>query len=124
MANPSYVAYMTSTTADTKPAHYVMLMMLKTTRNWLELSHKQRHEFVESTVNPILQKHPAVSMRYLESEGFSARVTDVAMWETNDLLAYQAVVEDLRETQFWDHYFEVVELLACIEDAYKRVDDH
>jgi hypothetical protein len=27
-------------------------------------------------------------------------------------------VEELRETLFWGHYFEVVQILACIEDAY------
>ena len=26
------------------------------------------------------------------------------MWETADVMAYQAIVEDLRETMFWDGY--------------------
>ena len=40
------------------------------------------------------------------------------MWETSDVLAYQAVVEELRENRFWGHYFEVVEIIPSIEDAY------
>jgi Darcynin, domain of unknown function len=98
--------------------NHVFLMHLKTTRAWLDLPPQDRHAFTDSTIRPILVANPAVTMRYFESEAFSADVTDTAMWETNDILAYQAVVEELRETPFWDHYFEIVQILACIEDAH------
>ena len=84
----------------------------------LDLTPQDRHAFTDKTIRPILVANPAVTMRYFESEAFSADVTDTAMWETNDILAYQAVVEELRETPFWGHYFEVVQILACIEDAH------
>ena len=59
-----------------------------------------------------------VSMRFFDSEAFHSRFTDVIMWETASIMAYQAVVEELRETLFWDTYFEIVEIVASIEDAY------
>ena len=40
------------------------------------------------------------------------------MWETHHVLAYQAVVEELRETAFWGTYFDVVEIIPAIENAY------
>jgi hypothetical protein len=35
-------------------------------------------------------------------------------------MSYQALVEELRETAFWGHYFEVVDIIASIENAYAR----
>ncbi len=98
--------------------NHVFIMNLKTTRAWLDLTPTQRHAFTDNTIRPILAANPSVTMRYFESEAFSADVTDTAMWETHDILAYQEVVEQLRETLFWGHYFEVVQILACIENAF------
>ena len=57
-------------------------------------------------------------MRFLNSESYSARVTDVIIMETGDLGAYQRLIKGLRDTPFWDHYFEVLEVIPAVEDAY------
>ena len=57
-------------------------------------------------------------MRFFDSEAFHAAYTDVVMWETATLLSYQAIVEELRETAFWGHYFEVVDIVESIENGY------
>ncbi|MDQ0771765.1 hypothetical protein QF026_000231 [Streptomyces aurantiacus] len=30
------------------------------------------------------------------------------------------VIEALRETPFWDHYFEIVEILVGVENGYAK----
>ena len=109
---------MTSTTAAPPPAHHAFFMLVRTTPAWLGLVPKERFAFRNDTIKPILGRNPDVTMRFFDSEAFNSRFTDVVMWETESVLAYQAVVEELRETPFWDTYFEVVEIVASIENAY------
>ena len=111
------VSAMTTTDA---PANHAFFMLVRTTPAWLALSPPDRFAFVRTVVQPVLVRHPAVSLRYFDSEAFNATYSDVIMWETADLFAYQAVVEELRETPFWGVYFEVVEIVASIEQAYVR----
>ena len=35
-------------------------------------------------------------------------------------LAYQLLIDALRETPFWGRYFEVVEILVGVENGYAR----
>jgi chlorite dismutase len=110
---------MTSTT--TAPAaNHTFFMLVKTTPTWLALTPTERFGFLGEVIAPILERNPNVHMRFFDSEAFASRYSDVVMWETADVLAYQAVVEELRETKFWDHYFSVVEIVAAIENGYAR----
>jgi hypothetical protein len=79
-----------------------------------------RFAFLNEVIVPVLGKHSKVSMRFFDSEAFTAQYSDVVMWETSDLLDYQGLVDDLRETKFWGHYFEVREIVSAIENAYAR----
>jgi Darcynin, domain of unknown function len=102
----------------TSPLTHTFFMMVKTTIAWLALSPKQRFGFMGAKIEPILKRHPAVRMRFFDSEAFSSRITDVIMWETAELAQYQAVIEELREIEFWGVYFDVVEIVPAIENAY------
>lgn len=95
-----------------------IFMMLQTTPEWLALEPESRFQFLEETVQPILVKHPEVSLRFYDSEFYNSRITDVAIWETKELKTYNALVEDLRETPFWDKYFTIVEIIPSVENAY------
>ena len=106
---------MSATSAALK---HTFFMMVKTTAAWLQIAPKERFEFFEQTISPILKNHPSVQMRFFDSEAFSGRFTDVLMWETINILEYQSIVEQLRETLFWGTYFEVVEIVPAIENAY------
>jgi hypothetical protein len=101
-----------------KALNHVYFMLVKTTNIWLQLSTTERFQFLETTITPILQKHSSVNMRFFDSEAFSGHYTDVLMWETSDVKDYQFLVEELRETQFWGTYFEIVEIVPAIENAY------
>jgi Darcynin, domain of unknown function len=98
--------------------NYVYFMLVKTTSTWLQFSVKERFRFLEETIAPILHNHPTVAMRFFDSEAFSGRYTDVLMWETSDVKDYQFLVEKLRETLFWGTYFEIIEIVPAIENAY------
>jgi hypothetical protein len=95
-------------------------MLIKTTQEWLSLSPESRFAFLDNDINPILKKYPEVRMRFFDTEGFNSRVTDVIVWETQDLEKYQAVVETLRESKFWGSYFDIVEILPGIENGYAK----
>jgi hypothetical protein len=99
-------------------ANHTYFMHLKTTNLWIDLKPSQRHEFVDTVLRPILTKNSAITLRYFDSEAFNANISDVAMFETTDVLAYQSLVEQLRETKFWGHYFEVVDIVPAIENAF------
>jgi hypothetical protein len=108
------------TTTPVPTANFTYFMLIKTTPTWLAFSPEQRFGFLGDTIAPILGKHAEVTMRFFDSEAFHGRYSDVVLWETADPLAYQALVEDLRETPFWDTYFEVVDIVPAIENAYAR----
>jgi hypothetical protein len=102
----------------TEPVAYTIFTLLKTARLWLDLEPGARFAFIEGKIKPILDANQAVSMRFFDSESYSARVTDVVVWETTDLGAYHRLIKSLRDTAFWDRYFEVLEIIPAVEDAY------
>ncbi len=59
--------------------------------------------------------------RFYDVEFYSARVTDLWVWEAVSHHAYQLLVEDLREAPFWDRYFDIVEILPGVENAYAAI---
>jgi hypothetical protein len=72
-------------------------------------------------VEPILRKYrDRLTLRFFDTEFYSARVTDIWLWEATDRHAYELVVEELRETPFWDRYFHIVEILPGVENAYAK----
>ncbi|MFD5826813.1 darcynin family protein [Lentzea sp. NPDC060358] len=96
-------------------------MLVKTTPRWLALTVAQRVEAFETEVLPVVrEKTEGVRSRFYDTEFYSARVTDIWVWEARDHEAYQLLVEALRETPFWDTWFEVVELLVGVENGYAR----
>jgi hypothetical protein len=103
---------------DTKVRNHAVFMHVRTTSTSLQLTPKARFVFIDEVIRPLLAQHPKVKMRFFDSEAVTANVTDVILWETPDVMAYQAIVEGLRETAFWGTYFEVVDIVASIENAF------
>ncbi|MEZ4445118.1 MAG: darcynin family protein [Polyangiaceae bacterium] len=103
----------------TTPPFYVF-HLVRSADGWLVMSPEERNQFVQETLMPILKRRPGVRLRYFDAEAYSPRVTDVLMWEVSERRDYEALVEDLRETPFWGRYFEVLEILPCVEDGFAR----
>lgn len=95
-----------------------VFMLVKTQPVWLEFPVAKRFAEGDKYIKPILQKHQGtVTLRMFDTEFYATRVTDLWMWETTSRHAYELVVEELRETPFWDNYFSIVELLPAVENA-------
>ncbi|CAM5285190.1 darcynin family protein [Streptomyces xanthochromogenes] len=96
-------------------------MLVKTTPEWLALTVEERVAAFTTQVLPVIKaKTTGVRSRFYDTEFYSARVTDVWVWEAEDHHAYQLLIDALRETPFWDRYFEVVDLLVGTENGYAR----
>ncbi|WP_326660309.1 darcynin family protein [Streptomyces canus] len=96
-------------------------MLVKTTPEWLALTVHQRVDAFTAQVLPAIEaKTTGVRSRFYDTEFYSTRVTDVWVWEAEDHHAYQLLIDALRETPFWDRYFEVVDLLVGTENGYAR----
>jgi hypothetical protein len=96
-------------------------ILVKTTPEWLAMSVRERVDAFTGQVIPAIQdKTTGVRSRFYDTEFYSARVTDVWVWEADDHHAYQLLIDALRETPFWDRYFEVVDVLVGTENGYAR----
>src|ERR1700686_2292675 len=107
--------------AEPGPIQLTVFMLVKTTPEWLGFSIDERFKLLAAHIEPILRKHrPKVTLRFYDVEFYTARVTDLWVWEASDHQAYQLLVEALRETPFWDRYFQIVEILPGVENAYAK----
>ncbi|MYR16878.1 darcynin family protein [Streptomyces sp. SID6137] len=108
------------TTGDTQPP-VTAFMLVKTTPEWLALTVQERVDAFTTQVLPAIEaRTTGVRSRFYDTEFYSVRVTDVWVWEAKDHHAYQLLVDALRETPFWDRYFEIVDLLVGTENGYAR----
>ncbi|MFH8224579.1 darcynin family protein [Streptomyces sp. NPDC018057] len=109
-----------TTTENTDPP-VTAFLLVKTTPEWLALTPRERLEAFTTQVVPAIEaKTSGVRSRFYDTEFYSARVTDVWVWEADDHRAYQLLIDALRETPFWDRYFEIVDLLVGTENGYAR----
>jgi hypothetical protein len=111
----------TDTTANFDAPVMTVFMLVKTMPEWLAMSVDERFSELGKHVEPIVQRHrERVRLRFYDVEFYTARVTDVWVWDALDHHAYELLVEDLRETPFWDRYFAIVEILPGVENAYAK----
>jgi len=107
--------------AETAEPPVTAFVLVKTTPEWLALTVQERVDAFTTQVLPAIQaKTTGVRSRFYDTEFYSARVTDVWVWEAENHQAYQLLIDALRETPFWDRYFEVVDLLVGTENGYAR----
>jgi len=98
-----------------------VFMLVKTTPEWFGFSPDRRSGLIKEQMEPLLRKYrETVRLRLYDVEFYTARVTDIWIWEARDHHAYELLVDDLRETAFWDRYFSIVEILPGVENAYAK----
>ncbi|MGW3994696.1 darcynin family protein [Amycolatopsis sp. NPDC004772] len=96
-------------------------MLVKTTPEWLALTVDERIHAFKTQIVPVIEAQThGVRSRFYDTEFYSARVTDVWVWEADDHDTYRLLIDALRETPFWDRWFEVVDLLVGLENGYAR----
>lgn len=109
--------------APRSPTPRTVFWLIKATPAWLALpatGEASRLEFVQQVLQPLLARHPRIALRYFDTEAYSAWCSDVMMWRVADLDDYDGMVEALRDTPFWDTYFQVLHILPGVEDGYMR----
>jgi hypothetical protein len=57
------------------------------------------------------------TLRVLDWQLYSPRVTDVWLWRTEDAHAYHRLMADLRENQFWNRHCRIVETWVGVEET-------
>ncbi|MVU80396.1 Darcynin 1 [Nocardia sp. ET3-3] len=86
---------------------------------WLALSRQQRSQLIAEHINPLLDKHSRVRVRWFDAEALSARPSDVLTATTDDLQSWSDLMEELRDSPLWSvPYFHVELILPAIEDGY------
>ncbi|MFH8982210.1 darcynin family protein [Streptomyces varsoviensis] len=107
--------------ADQTTPPVTAFMLIKTMPEWLAMTPEERATALSTEVMPAVKaKTTGVRSRFYDTEFYSTRVTDVWVWEAEDHNAYQLLIDALRETPFWDRYFQVVDLLVGTENGYAR----
>jgi len=101
---------------------YVVLVFMTATTDWLRLSRRERGEFTAQNISPILEKYAEkVTMRWLDAEAFTARCSDIALFETSDLVQYYFLMEELRDTAFFSQpYFRLEDVVISLEEGYQE----
>jgi len=104
---------------------YTIIILIATTEKWLRLSRKERREFFEHVLGPIMEKYrETVSVRLFDSEGFNAKNTDFIIIETTNLNDYYFFWEEIRDSKIYtEPYFMVNEIVVGKEEGYKEYEE-
>lgn len=103
---------------DFKPA-LTIFVLVKTSPEWLAMPPERRFAELRPIFDTELSnRRESLRMRFFDCEFYATRVTDVMMFEARDHHSWELFVERLRETLFWDRWFEIVEILPAVENAY------
>jgi Darcynin, domain of unknown function len=102
-------------------AAITVFMLVKTTPEFLGHTIDKRFSLLKEHVEPLLHKYrDNVRLRFYDVEFYSARITDIWMWEATNHHDYELLIEELRETPFWDRLFSILEILPGVENAYAQ----
>jgi hypothetical protein len=101
-------------------SEFTVFMLVKTQSEWLKLTPRERFIFLGKVIKPLLEKYSDVKMRFFDAEAYSAEITDIIMWQTKNISSYHALIEGLRETDFWDRYFLIKNILPSFENAFQN----
>lgn len=112
-----------SGTAQQKP--HVIFMLLEATPEWLSLSRKERTQFAETVLAPLMARYPALEIRWFDAEAYTAECSDVLMIETGDLAQHRHFINALRDTDFFQApFFDVTTIVPAVEQSFKDHDNH
>lgn len=104
---------------------YTFFVHMNATKEWLSLSREQRAEYFSVVQSEIFSKYPGVKIRLYDVEAFSARCSDIAVYETENIQEYYFLVDALRDSKIYTvPYFEIVDIFPAIEDGFLEYEEH
>ncbi|EPP6261010.1 darcynin family protein [Cronobacter sakazakii] len=93
-----------------------LFMLVKANRSWLDASADERQRNIDTHLAPLLTQYEgALRLRYFDTEFYSARISDIWIWEAANHAVWQGFTEALRDTPFWNDFFEIKEILQGVE---------
>ncbi|HPH99671.1 MAG TPA: hypothetical protein PK772_05030 [Chitinophagaceae bacterium] len=101
---------------------YTIVILISTTEKWLRLTRKERNQFAEKNIYPLLDKYKkTLTLRMFDAEAFNAKHTDFLIIETYNLTDYYHFWEYIRDSKFYtEPYFIVNEIVVGQENAFKE----
>src|SRR4051812_47788664 len=104
---------------------YTIVILVSTTAQWLRLSRKERNNYFEQDIGPILEKYnQVVTLRMFDAEAFNAKHTDFLIIETSSLKEYYHFWEEIRDSKIYtEPYFLINEIIVGREDAFKEFEE-
>ena len=95
---------------------HTIIILLKSTENWLTQSEGKQNLFFEEEIKPILETlKEKLHVRFFNSESFNARISNYLIIETNSLHDYQDFFDALHQTKVFGDYFTAQEIIMGIE---------
>lgn len=100
---------------------HTYFVLMNATPAWLRLSRGERRAFNRDVLIPIFTQYPSVRVRLYDAEAFSARCSDIAVFETENIRDYYFVIEALRDSLIYTvPYFEIVDIIPAIEGGFEQ----
>ncbi len=102
---------------------FTFFMLLKALPAWRALSRGAREALQDDTLTAVYERFPSTRLRYYDAAAFHGRCTDLVVWETTDLPEYYLAVESVRDSAFFrDLYFETLDIIPSVPDAWREAD--
>ena len=99
--------------------NYRIYLHFKAQTKWLGLSRSERRKIFQDDVKNLIEKYTSLSFCWVDLEGFSADVTDIAELSTQDLKNYYFFIEELKDSRiFTQAYFDLVKIQIGIVEGF------
>jgi hypothetical protein len=98
---------------------WTIFVTLRATPLWLQLTPVDRDVIALECMAEVMTDQ-RVTMRFFDAEAFCGECSDVAVFETTDMLAYYFTMERLRNTALISApYFEIVSIVPAVENGFR-----
>ncbi|MCJ8300632.1 MAG: hypothetical protein MJK13_17095 [Pseudomonadales bacterium] len=98
---------------------YSFFVHMNATKEWLSLSRDARDAFFCGTIAGLVSAYPSVSMRLYDAEAFTAKCSDIAVYETEIIQDYYFLMDALRDSKIYTvPYFEIEDIFPAIEEGF------
>lgn len=98
---------------------WTIFVTLRATPQWLQHTVEERNRIAADCLGEVMVDD-RVTMRFFDAEAFSGECSDVAVFETTDMLAYYFTMERLRNTALISApYFQIVSIIPAVENGFR-----
>lgn len=105
---------------DVSKPRLSFFVCLRALPSWLRLPRPERDRIATEALGAALEGR-GVTMRHFDAEAFSADCSDIALFEAEEALSFNRVMEALRDTPlFTEPFFELVRIIPAIEDGFRH----